>query len=229
MKNHFIGLVLILLSFSPTVFANTHEDVKVLLDFEEVDLGHEKTRHYLTEYSPKAVSGKRSALVQFGKYNNLITFIEHTTCMPYIKYNGVRYATFNMLKHLYHMGKELPELFRLTEQDPLDYECLLSELMEAKKRSKKKAKKFRSFISKCQGEEWDKRADTIMDRWSSKIRTLKKTKYYIDTPKKGYITTVVPMEKTDANLPYKPEETHYKKPIYTKTKGGRRCLTIRGK
>jgi len=48
-----------------------HKDVKVLLDFEESDFVHEKNRHYLSEYDNKAVSGKRSAIVRFAKYNNL--------------------------------------------------------------------------------------------------------------------------------------------------------------
>jgi len=170
-------------------------------------------RHYFwkTRYDNETII---SIKTDSGKYNNLITFIEQDTCMPYIKYDGVRYATFNTLKHLYYMGKELPELFRLTEQNPVDYECLLTELVTAKKRSKKKTKKFRRFISKCQGDEMDKRGETIMDRWSAKIRTLKKTKYYIDNPKKGYITKVVPMEKSEMKLAYKPEETHYKTYIY---------------
>jgi hypothetical protein len=172
---------------------------------------YERYYFWKTRYDNETII---SVKTDSGKYNNLITFIEHTTCMPYIKYDGVRYATFNMLKHLYYMGKELPELFRLTEHNPLDYECLLSELMASKKSSKKKTKKFRRFISKCQGNEEDKRGETIVDRWSAKIRTLKKTKYYIDNPKKGYITKVLPMEKTKANLPYKPEETHYKTYIY---------------
>lgn len=48
------------------------EPVKMLLDFEQDDARIEKQRHYLRQFSEgKATSGRRSAIIPFGKFNNL--------------------------------------------------------------------------------------------------------------------------------------------------------------
>jgi len=149
------------------------------------------------------------------KYKNLATFIESDLCLPYVKYNGIKYATIDRLKYLYYYAKELPDLFKLTEENPLDYNCLLKELINAEKQynktKKRKKSKFRRFVVKCQGQEIGKRVINLQNRWFDKLNTIKKTKMYIDKPKKGYLTKVYPLPKEELYLPYKPEENYLKK------------------
>ena len=114
------------------------------------------------------------------------------------------------------MGKELPDIFKLTEENHLDYECLLKELILAEKKHKKKNKgkkmtKFRRYVGNCQGEEIDKRMVHLQERWFEKLKTLKHTKFYLNKPKKGYLTKIYPMPKEEMYLPFKPEERVHKK------------------
>ena len=79
--------------------------------------------------------------------------------------------------------------------------------------NKKKVKrsKFRKYVSRCQGDESSKIVGNLIDRWISKKQTLKTTKYYPNTPKKGYITKVSEMPKEELYLPFKPEEEEIKR------------------
>ena len=43
-----------------------------------------------------------------------------------------------------------------------------------------------------------------MAKYNSKIASIKKTKYYKNKPKKGYITKVSPMSNDDLYTPYYP-------------------------
>ena len=53
-----------------------------------------------------------------GKYNNLITFTPAIECIPYIQYNGVRYATIDRLKYILFRAVSLPKVVQETEQNP---------------------------------------------------------------------------------------------------------------
>ena len=108
----------------------------------------------------------------------------------------------------------IPNFVRAVEDDPQNYECLLTNLLKAEKQyhkthklSKKNTKsKFRRYISKCQGDEYSKIVSNLTDRWTEKLKTLKQTRYYPNRPKKGFITKITKMPSKDLILPYKPEE-----------------------
>ena len=50
-----------------------------------------------------------------GRFNKLITFTIIETCMPFVQYNKVRYATIDRLKYLYYRAVSIPEIVSLTE------------------------------------------------------------------------------------------------------------------
>ena len=52
-----------------------------------------------------------------GRYNNLITFTFVTECMPYLQYDGVRYATIDRLKYLYYRAVSLPKVVQFIEEN----------------------------------------------------------------------------------------------------------------
>ena len=150
------------------------------------------------------------------KVNNLITITQHDNCMPYIQYNGIRYATLDRLKYLYYEAMTIPEFKRSVEDDPTNYECLINSLVLAEKNYKKTHKKskksrFRRYISKCQGTEYSKIVGNLVDRWINKTKTMKDTKFYLNKPKKGWTTKISKMPNKELFLPYKPEEHKIKK------------------
>ena len=57
------------------------------------------------------------AVKENNKVNNLITITQHDHCMPYLQYNGIRYAT-ERLKYLYYSALSIPEFQRSVEDDP---------------------------------------------------------------------------------------------------------------
>jgi hypothetical protein len=147
-------------------------------------------------------------LVKVGnKYNSLITFtVSEKNCVPYIQYNGVRYVTVDKLKYLYYKALSVPEFYKLVENDQLNYRCLLNNILKSEKKYKtKKRSKFRQFVKKgCKEWRIGKREDKLIAKYNSKIASLKKTKYYKNKPKKGYITKVSPISNDDLYLPYYP-------------------------
>ena len=145
------------------------------------------------------------------EYNKLITFTIIETCMPYIKYNGVKYATMDRLKYLYYRAVALPEVVQLTENNPQNYECLLSNLLIAEKRNKSKKGKFRRYVINCDGWAPAKRWENLMNRYQQKESILKKTYYKIDTPKKGFKTTIQPLPDKHIIIPYSPRLDKIKK------------------
>jgi len=50
-----------------------------------------------------------------------------------------------------------------------------------------------------------------MDRYGEKIKQTKKTKYILDSPKKGFITKIYPLPTEDVKFPYMPAEHAIKK------------------
>ena len=161
-------------------------------------------------------------------YNKLITFTLIETCMPYIQYNGIRYATIDRLKYLYYRAVSLPEVVKLTENNPNNYECLLSNLLIAEKKSKTKNGKFRRFIVKCDGWTPAKRWKNLIKKSHLKEDLLRSTHYKIDYPKKGMKTTIAPLPGKNVIIPYSPilhkikkDRTTYRYPYnkrYTKKK-----------
>jgi hypothetical protein len=153
------------------------------------------------------------------KVDNLITITQHDNCMPYIQYNGIRYATIDRLKYLYYEALSIPTFHKEVENDPLNYECLLSNLIRAEKKFKKNNKtkkktKFRRYVSKCQGEEYSKIVGNLVDRWIDKTKTLKETMYKPHQPREGWITKISKMPNKELFLPYKPEEEEIKKKVF---------------
>ena len=73
--------------------------------------------------------------------------------------------------------------------------------------------KFRRYVGKCDADDVRKIEINLMDMWGQKMKTLKKTKYIIDSPKENYITKIYPMPSEDLKLPYKPAEQSIKQHI----------------
>ena len=169
-------------------------------------------------YSINVSNGKKI------KYNNIITFVENETCMPYIQYNGIRYVTVDRLKYLYFRAVSLPEIYKNNEENPQNYECLLSDLLKVEELDNKKRGvdkdiskldrgKFRRYSSKCEGDEIGKIIPNLTRMWNEKMDVLKKTKYIIDAPKENMVTKIYPLPKEELKLPFKPMETRIKSHI----------------
>ena len=152
------------------------------------------------------------------KFNNILTITDYETCMPYLQYNGVRYVTIDRLKYLYYRAVALKNVFKQIEEQPMNYSCLLGNILAAekdyhKKNKKTKLSKFRRYVGKCESDDVRKIEVNLMDMWGQKMKTLKKTKYIIDSPKDNYITKIYPMPSEDLKLPYKPAEQTIKQHI----------------
>jgi hypothetical protein len=150
------------------------------------------------------------------KYNKLITFTYITECLPFIQYNGERFATIDRMKYLYYKAVSMPKVIQLTETNPLNYKCLLDNLLRVeqeylKKNPKSKRSKFRRYVLKCEGSLPSKLFTNLMDRYGEKIKQTKKTKYILDSPKKGFITKIYPLPIDDVKFPYMPAEHAIKK------------------
>jgi hypothetical protein len=150
------------------------------------------------------------------KYNKLITFTYITECLPFIQYNGERFATIDRMKYLYYRAISLPKVIQLTENNPLNYKCLLDNLLKIevehlKKNPNSKRSKFRRYVLKCEGSLPSKLFTNLMDRYGEKIKQTKKTNFILDSPKKGFITKIYPLPTEDVKFPYMPAEHAIKK------------------
>jgi hypothetical protein len=161
------------------------------------------------------------------KYNDIITFTNYQNCMPYIQYNGIRYATIDRMKHILYRATALQKVFPLIDEHPKNYNCMLSLLLHAEKyyitkNPLKKKSRFRRHISKCVGHEKNKIIDNLKKKNLEKHKILKQTKFIINLPKKGLITKIHPILSHDTILPYKPAEReltkYYKKTLKNKYK-----------
>ena len=151
------------------------------------------------------------------KYFKLVTFVEVEACVPYIKANNKNYATSdNIIFNLYYR-KEMGKLFKKSEIIPYDVDCVLRDVLKSQKKFKK-TRKFKRYISRCIGDEIDKRITSSQDRWEKKMKLVKKTKYYIDYPNKGLITKIQPLPEKKIKTPYRPEEISAKTYTYNKSK-----------
>ena len=149
------------------------------------------------------------------KYNKLITFTYIMECMPFIQYKGERFATLDRMKHLYYRAVALPKIIQLTEQNPLNYKCLLDNLLRVenaylKKHPKSKRSRFRRYVLSCEGSLPSKIFTNLMDQFKDKIQQTKKTQFILDKPTKGYITKTYPLPSGDVKFPYKPAESEVK-------------------
>jgi hypothetical protein len=189
------------------------EDYYPSYDLELYNLLKKKYSKFTFKLETKKMFWKEidvDSITIFGKkngskeYNKLITFTLIETCMPYIQYNGIRYATIDRLKYLYYRAVALPEVVQLTENNPHNYECLLSNLLIAEKRSKSKKGKFRRYVVKCDGWTPAKRWKNLIKKSHLKEELLRSTHYKIDYPKKGLKTTVAPLPGKNVIIPYNP-------------------------
>ena len=154
------------------------------------------------------IFGKKNGLK---KYNKLITFTIAETCMPYIKYNGIKYATIDRLKYLYYRAVALPKVIQLTEYNPQNYECLLSNLLTAEKHNKSKKGKFKRFVVNCDAWTPSKRWKNLIKRDKEKVELLKQTSYKIDYPKKGFKTRIQPLPNKEMQHSYAPRHSKIEK------------------
>ncbi len=147
----------------------------------------------------------------------LVTFIEIPKCVPYIASGGKRYAVSdNIIYNLYYK-RELMVPFARSEHIFYDIDCVLQEIVKNQKKYKDQPK-YARYVSKCFGFEQDPRRESSEGRWIEKMKTVKKTKYYIGEPLEGYITKVYPVPKKDIRLPYRPYEKNIKKIVYKSKK-----------
>ena len=203
---------------------NMPYDVKLIMDklkkrFRNTDFRTSERQFYWKQYIDEET---RIYVKHNNKFHLLVNFVEHAKCMPYYKSNNVKHASIDLMIFNYRHRKELPDIYKITEGMPYDYECMLKDLLDAyKKYSESKPMKYERYVSRCVGEPVDKRKELMSDRWIDKKKTLKKTKYYVDYPTKGFISKITPIEHSINFLPYKPSESAFKK-YYHFTKKGRR-------
>ena len=150
--------------------------------------------------------------VDNSNYKHLITFTRSYECMPYVQYNNTRYASFDRIKYNYYRGAVLPDIISMSEYIPRNYKCLLNNLLVIEKELKKEKKtlilngKYEPFKKDCIGGDVNKLIGNLYDNFGNNIRLSKKTKMYIDTPKKDFITKIYPAEKDTKMKLYRPAE-----------------------
>ena len=116
-----------------------------------------------------------------GRYNNLITFTFVTECMPYLQYDGVRYATIDRLKYLYYRAVSLPKVVQFIEENPRNYECMLSNLLKLEKEKNKGSikgrGKFSRFVKQCDIVEGSKMYTNLLKDLVIKLNLLKRQNF----------------------------------------------------
>lgn len=155
------------------------------------------------------------------KYLPLITFTKANECMPYVQYRGVRYATIDRLKYNYFRAVSLHKILYKSEIAPKNYGCLLQNLLDAenaqkiKKGSRILKGKFERFRKECIGDEVGKLMDNLYTFFGENVKFTNASKQYIDTPKKGLITKIYPLEQDTNKFNYRPAER--KRKYYNRT------------
>ena len=159
--------------------------------------------------------------ILFGKKNNghyakLAAFTFNTECLPYIRYNNVKYITIDRMKYHFFRNLALYDVVKHTEKFPLNYPCLLDNLLNKEKEIKKKYPmqdkgKFRRFELQCEGDLLNKLKHQLFIRFADKIKLMKNTKYILDEPEPGYITKQYPSPDASTKLPFVPAERELKK------------------
>ena len=118
----------------------------------------------------------------------------------------------------YHFFRNLAlfQVVKYTEKYPLNYPCLLDNLISIEKNIRKKYPKqdkgkYRRFELQCEGDLLNKLKERLFTRFGDKVNLMKKTKYFIDQPKAGFITKHYPSPDSGTKLPYVPAERELKK------------------
>ena len=160
-------------------------------------------------------------IILYGKkdnqnYSKLAIFVNNIQCLPYVKYNSKKYITFDRMKYHFYRNIALVDVLKKIEKYPLNYSCMLKNLLEIEKDVKKKDTllekgKFRSYVLKCFGEVPDLLKTQLINRFEEKLEMMKTTKFFIDTPKKGFITKEYKTPDGKVKLPYVPKERSMKK------------------
>lgn len=151
-----------------------------------------------------------------GQYGKLATFTFNTECLPYVKYSNKRYITLDRMKYHFFRNLALFKVVKYTEKYPLNYPCLLDNLISIEKNIRKKYPlqdkgKYRRFELQCEGDLLNKLKQQLFTRFGDKVNLMKKTKYFIDQPKAGFITKEYPSPDAGTKLPHVPAERELKK------------------
>tara|TARA_Y100000590_G_scaffold80685_1_gene89607 strand:- start:911 stop:2572 length:1662 start_codon:yes stop_codon:yes gene_type:complete len=164
------------------------------------------------------------------QYRDIITFTNYNSCMPYVQYNGIKYATITRMKYVLYRAVVLRDIIDRIEFNPDNYECMLDSIvkLEAKLNLKYSTKsKFRKNVYKCDGDELNKIVTNLINMTSEKEELLKQTQFLLDYPEEGLMSKIYPTPKGDIKLPYRPGEKRYKKyKRQIKTKKGKKLVTI---
>ena len=148
------------------------------------------------------------------KKHLLVTFTDYDTCMPYLTYKGDKFITIDRLKFLLYRGISTPELTKITDVSPKNYECILSEVLATEENKLEKDDnirgRYKSNISRCMGDELNMKQDALIDKWIEKNEFLKKTVYYMNFPKKNMLTKTIPLESEFVSQIYRPNQEKLK-------------------
>mgnify|MGYP001236855805 CR=1 FL=1 len=139
------------------------------------------------------------------QYRDIITFTNYNSCMPYVQYNGIKYATITRMKYVLYRAVVLRDIIDRIEFNPDNYECMLDSIvkLEAKLNLKYSTKsKFRKNVYKCDGDELNKIVTNLINMTSEKEELLKQTQFLLDYPEEGLMSKIYPTPKGDIKLPY---------------------------
>lgn len=160
----------------------------------------------------------------------LVRYTQYSSCMPYIKHKGLRYATIDRIKYILYQSIMFKDI--LDAGQPKNYACILSRILKAEEEylgKFKKPGKFRRFITKCEGEEINRIVENLKKFGDEKAKLLKNTTFILDYPKKGYTSKIYPSSSdVKIDVPYRPDELKYKKvkiPLRKFTKKNKRIKT----
>lgn len=185
---------------------------------------HKKFKNYKFKIQENIIYWKEVDVKDFvlfgrkdnGQYGKLATFTFNTECLPYIRYNNKRFVTVDRMKYHFFRNLALFEVVKNTDKYPLNYPCLLDNLIKIEKDIRKKYPlqdkgKFRRFELQCEGDLLNKLKQQLFLRFGEKVKLMKTTKYLIDEPVSGYITKQYPSPDSSAKLPFVPAERELKK------------------
>ena len=149
------------------------------------------------------------------KYYELIRITNTSHCMPYVRYNKTNFVTIDRLKYILYFSLAFQPILTEIIDDPLQYACLLSDLIEAEKEFYENNKdvsaldgkhKFRSYVLQCEGKEVNKIVENLVKREKIKASLLRKSIYLPDFPIKNMDTKITPnnIENKTSRQRFKP-------------------------
>lgn len=143
----------------------------------------------------------------------IVRYTQYTTCMPYLRHKGLRYATIDRIKYILYQSIMFKDI--LDAGQPKNYACILSRILKAEEEylgKFKKPGKFRRFITKCEGEEINRIVENLKRFGDEKTKLLKNTTFILDYPKKGFTSKIYPTSSDKKiDVPYRPYELEEKK------------------